>query len=596
MVGWDRVARTSMNSLFVHMTVLVIGGFLPCSPVMGQDIDGILAASPVRVQSDNPVHNNNATKFGSAVALEVDLLVVGAPYEDSSTNPNDPDSGAVYVFERQGLEWVQRQRVAAPIEIPYEWFGTSVDVALGDEGIDFLIVGAPNSQSGQGRAYFFKRTNGGQWLHEATVTHEEPEDGDRFGQAVAIDYFDPPYSPSDDPGFFAAVGSPMNSSQAGSVTIFQRLGGSTSWSWTHDFFGDHADLLGSSVSMAEQLIVAGAEGLDEAFFNAGGARIITQGNFKSPHYHYAEGKLLIASDPVVGVGLGTVAATSNEPVNHGSIAALGAPLHDDGNPNTGKVYVFDLSFAGAGTSYTEAAAIQAPGTPAGAAFGTSVAVWGTLLAAGAPGVGADGTVYLYERGADLSEWNLAGTLEPPDLPPVGHCQGGTAVALKEITAAVGCPAPQLDNRGVFLWVSGSVFNDGFETGNTFRWSGGTDSCPPCTEDIGCRVVDGNNIFVVPMGLGQSGYDICSAQGYQCTGVPVMTPPESACLAFHPGADVSSDANGWRQAVWCNDDDGLACDGRVSCHHCPDCITTGLTCGTSNSVNLSELFVECVCAQ
>jgi len=603
MVGWGRVARTSMNSIFVHITGMAIAGFVPCSPVMGQDIDGILAASPFQVQSENPVTNSGSTKFGEAIALDGNVLVVGAPNEDFSPTPGDNDSGAVYVFERHGFDWVQAQRLTAPTEIAYENFGSSVGVALGDEGIDYLIAGASGYDGARGRVYFFKRTNGGPWEFEVFHELDNPGGGDRFGQCVAIDYFVPPYSPSGDAGFFAAAGAPMHrsgipgESENGSVAIFQRTGGPPTWGMTHEFFGATGDRLGSSVAMAEHNIVAGAEGLDEGFFNSGGALIITQGNLISPYYEYVEGKFMIGSDPIIGVGLGLVAAVYYGPGAYHNFAALGAPLHDDGGGNTGKVYVFDLDYAGGSPSFTESSAFQLPGFPPSARFGTSIALWGDLLAAGAPGVGTDGTVFLYERGADLGEWNPAGELTVPNVPPVGACFGGTAVEVGETMAAVGCPsASGIDNRAVFMYLSATIFDDGFEVGSAARWSGGTDICPPCTEDIGCRVVNGKNIFVVPMGLGQSGNGVCSAQGYQCVDAPVMIPPESACLAFHPGADVTFDSNGWRQAVWCNDDDGLACSGRIGCHHCPDCITTGLTCETENSTLLSELFVECVCTQ
>jgi hypothetical protein len=140
----------------------------------------------------------------------------------------------------------------------------------------------------------------------------------------------------------------------------------------------------------------------------------------------------------------------------------------------------------------------------------------------------------------------------------------------------------------------SLFRDGFGSGDTSRWSGVTGTCPPCNDAIGCREVDGKKIFVVPMDGSQNGANVCGANGYQCVGVPVLMPPEAACEEFHPDALVTSDLNGWKQAVWCDDDEGLACAGRTGCHHCPECVDTNLSCWTSGSTQLSELFVECIC--
>jgi hypothetical protein len=472
--------KNDMNSSMRTAHILLAGfvvSCLPASGVLGQDLDGILAAPPVQVQSENPVTNGSTTDFGSAVDLEGDLLVVGAPREDISTTPGENDSGAAYVFERVGLDWVQQQRLTAPTPVAFEKFGSSVGVALGDEGIDFLVVGAPNYDGSRGRAYVFRRTNGGPWEFEVELTQEEPDPGDRFGQSVAIDFFVPPTSPSGDPVFIIAVGSPMNRSptpghsQNGSVAVFQRSGGPPSWGRTHEFFGQSGDLYGSSVAMAEHNIIGGSEGLDEAFFNAGGARIISQGNLTDGAYNYVEGKFMIPSDPVTGVGLGTVTAAHLHPVTRNGAAALGAPLHDDGAGNTGKVLVFDTDFAGPGDSFIESATIDPPGYPPGALFGTSLAIWKNTLAVGAPGVGTDGTVFFFQHDGDLENWNPAGELAAPDVPPVGTCWGGTAVDFEESIAAVGCPsATLLENRAVFLYVSGTIFASGFESGGFGAWS------------------------------------------------------------------------------------------------------------------------------
>jgi hypothetical protein len=176
-----------------------------------------------------------------------------------------------------------------------------------------------------------------------------------------------------------------------------------------------------------------------------------------------------------------------------------------------------------------------------------------------------------------------------ELPSINDSGEDVSVVLPHVYLAAGSGYFRiLDSR------CGSLFYDGFETGDTSRWSSAVGGCQPCTAAIGCRVVDGRNMFAVPMAGGQDGNAVCAARGYLCVGAPVMTPPESACLAFHPGAAVTFDYNGWKQAVWCDNDAGLACSGRTGCHHCPACIDSGLDCATVGSVQLSELFVECTC--
>ena len=99
---------------------------------------------------------------------------MGASGEDSADTPGLFDTGAVYVFEQQGLDWVATQKLRAPVDIAFEEFGTSVGVALGDEGEDYIIVGAPGSG---GTAYMFKRTGGaGMWEFEIGLQQLDPDE------------------------------------------------------------------------------------------------------------------------------------------------------------------------------------------------------------------------------------------------------------------------------------------------------------------------------------------------------------------------------------------------------------------------------------
>lgn len=436
----------------------------------------ILSSNPDRLQPASAVNNNQSIGFGSAVALDGNVLVVGSPGEDHSTAAGVNDTGAVRVFERQGGSWVETDKLRAPTETAGENFGYSVDVALGDDGTDYLIVGSPLFTGG-GRAHLFKRNGDGPWLHEVAVTQEVPDAGDRFGEAVAIDYFQPPNDPNaTGPVFVAAVTSPGNKeepsgSQNGSVSIFQRSGGPPTWGRTHEFFGAFADGLGKSVAMGGPNIIVGGEGLDGAGVNAGGALLYSQGNLVVTVYNYAGGIELKPSDPqpAGASGMGLAAALDNDPASPG-IAVIGAPLHDGGNFNTGKVYIYSLL----GSNFPEEeASLQVPGTPAQATFGTSVDLSGAILAVGAPGfpLGSDGTVFLYEKGATEATWSPAGTLTIPNLPPAGTCRGGDEVAVQGLLVAVGCPtSSNADDESVFMYFGDAIFSDGFESGDTSAWT------------------------------------------------------------------------------------------------------------------------------
>jgi hypothetical protein len=193
-------------------------------------------------------------------------------------------------------------------------------------------------------------------------------------------------------------------------------------------------------------------------------------NFTGVIFHYAEGLSLDPSDPQLGAaGVGLAASVHHDTGLLGSIGVLGAPLHDQGAFNAGMVYVFDLATTGS-PSLNEITMIQPPGLGSGARFGTSVALSGTIMAVGAPGFQPDGAVFLFDRGATAAEWNLAGYLSPPPLPPPGNCYFGQGIALQGQAAAAGCEASSYLDEGVYIYEGAGIFADGFESGDGSAWN------------------------------------------------------------------------------------------------------------------------------
>ncbi len=107
-----------------------------------------------------------------------------------------PESGAVYVFERREEEWSQQAYLKASNTDERDRFGHAV--ALSGET---LVIGAPlessaaslltsdssnNDALGAGAAYVFFR-QGDTWRFEEYLKASNPEAGDNFGAAVAFD-------------------------------------------------------------------------------------------------------------------------------------------------------------------------------------------------------------------------------------------------------------------------------------------------------------------------------------------------------------------------------------------------------------------------
>jgi len=87
-------------------------------------------------------------RFGASIAIDGNILVVGAPMEDGGSpgtgapgDPKDNDahqSGAVYVFEKQAGLWILIQYLKSSLIKSNAHFGWSVALAG-----DLLVVGAP---------------------------------------------------------------------------------------------------------------------------------------------------------------------------------------------------------------------------------------------------------------------------------------------------------------------------------------------------------------------------------------------------------------------------------------------------------------------
>ena len=119
--------------------------------------------------------------FGAAVAIDGDTIVVGA---SANTTPGGFEEGSAYVFTRQGTSWSFQQQLTGDVTVQAA-FGRAVAI----DG-DILVVGAPHDTIGprirQGSAHIFKRS-GAVWnLQQKLVVLFDGAAEDYFGSAVAL--------------------------------------------------------------------------------------------------------------------------------------------------------------------------------------------------------------------------------------------------------------------------------------------------------------------------------------------------------------------------------------------------------------------------
>lgn len=449
----------------MKITVLILTGFLSAGLAPAQIADLILDQAQQPLTPTGAINPGLGTAFGEAVAIDGDLMIVGAPHESH----DDDREGAAYLFQRVGSTWMQTQRIAAPDFDVRDQFGSAVDVTFGTGSLSYAVVGAPFADGG--KVYLFKRDGGGLFEYEDTLLVADPNTTgpDFFGTAVAIDFFVPPTSQTGDPVFIVAAGAPSNidtvvgGNHHGSLSIFQSIGSPAIWINTDKFFGANGARLGTSVAVTGPSILAGAIGAHDAGFGGGAAYLYTQGNqLPSGAFTYNVASRLEIDVPHAGEGLGSALAADWE----GGSAAVAAETNNALGYGTGAVYIFEITTFG--LVRTEYQMLQPVEVEGGDLFGASVSMSEHLLAVGAPGVGPNGSVYLYDSSGFAASWIEAGRIIPQSVAPTDQCLGGTGAAVFGRSAAAGCPATQGGSL-VFVHDATGIFADGFESGNLAAW-------------------------------------------------------------------------------------------------------------------------------
>jgi hypothetical protein len=285
--------------------------------------------------------------FGTSVAISQDgnTLVIGSPGEDSATAVNQNDntalnSGAIYIFTRDGSDWEQQAYVKASNIGAQDNFGAAV--ALSNDGTT-LAVGAyfedsaatgtlndgsagsdDNTRTDSGAVYVLTEA-GGIWTQQAYIKASNTGAGDQFGNTLSL---------SSD-GDTLAVGARREDSagaeaddsatDSGAVYVFART--NTTWA-------------------QEKYIKASNIGASDLFGNA---------------------LALSADGATLAVGAYLEDSAVDDTEHDGSAAE-----DDNTRINSGAVYIFDRN----GTDWSQQAYIKASNTGAGDQFGNALALSG----------------------------------------------------------------------------------------------------------------------------------------------------------------------------------------------------------------------------
>lgn len=284
-----------------------------------------------------------------------------------------------------------------------------------------LAVGAPAARGAaleSGAVYVYTRTAAG-WVEEAVLKPAEQGIGELLGRSIDV---------SGDVIVAGAYGEDSAGALAGAVYVFERVAGT--WTRTAKLVGGDtvsADLFGWSVAIEGDMIAVGARNHDSAGSNAGAVYV-----FQREGGDWTERAKLMASDASADDAFGWSLALQDERL------LVGAPFN-----GPGAAYLFERE----GGVWTEVASLAVAGAAADDQVARSVALQGETALLGAPRDSANGdrsgAAYVFSHSA--GGWAEAARLAPAES-EAGDEFGG-AVAVGDGVIAVGAAlddAPERD--------------------------------------------------------------------------------------------------------------------------------------------------------
>jgi hypothetical protein len=393
--------------------------------------------------------------FGSALALEGDMLVVTAQDEDGKGIGVDPvkeggqaESGAAYVFGWNGNIWKPDTYLKAPQSLLKIHFGFAASLEL-----PWLAVSTTDQDGG--RVHFFERTPE-KWIPGPTAQPFHPEYGDDFGRFVVLRgdtlvvtawYESSAATGVEGEGADDGPQLDNSASHAGAAYVFERVDGA----WPQSAYlkasnTDAGDVFGCALAFDGNTIAIGARredsadqgtdgvGEDDGAGNSGAVYV-----FERFGASWVQTAYLKSSNSEAGDEFGAAVALSGDTLVVGARfedSRYGAGELDNGAKDSGAVYVFNR----VGSSWTQTAYLKASNADPTDFFGTRVALSGDRLAVSATyeagpsnGSANSGAVYLFERDGDT--WHETDYFRAPE--PAQDDFFGLDLVLDDKTLVVG---------------------------------------------------------------------------------------------------------------------------------------------------------------
>lgn len=367
-------------------------------------------------------------RFGSAVAISGNTVVIGAPEKVGSSSAV-PKAGAAFVFVRTGTSWTQQAVLTSSNPLSYGQYGQAVAVSG-----DTVLVGQDSAYPAEPNFADVYLRAGVVWGRQTTLQVASVPNETGFGRALALE------------GDTAVVGAwaedgPLVSGYRppgeGAAYVFTRIG--ATWSQQArlkasnpgalDYFGWSVAISGESLVVGAYSENGGGTGANppssETGLNAGAAYVFARSGTS-----WSEQAYLKAANTGADDEFGRSVAIAGDRV------IVGAPLEDSSSVGINPVANESTVDAGAAYVYTrtgvdwsyqaflKSSNRNAANAFGGDAFGGGVAVSDTCIAVGA--IGEDGggtgvnsnplsTVAVESSGATYFFDNLAPLFTSPEI-------------------------------------------------------------------------------------------------------------------------------------------------------------------------------------
>jgi len=139
--------------------------------------DGITWTQQAKLTANDDAERD---EFGTSVSISGSLAIVGAPFHGHT---GVRDAGAAYIFEKDGETWTQRAELRVEAPARRDKFGISVAI-----GGFSALVGAPfrdDAGKDSGAVYIFEK-EGDAWPQKGKLIPNGVGETDQFGSSVSI--------------------------------------------------------------------------------------------------------------------------------------------------------------------------------------------------------------------------------------------------------------------------------------------------------------------------------------------------------------------------------------------------------------------------